>query len=775
MIEKLNSWIDLASKIVLLTLVFLTPLLFWGYTTDFYETPKFLLLALATGIIIILWIVKWIISGNITFTPNKLDIPLLLILIVFIVSMFFAASRSIAIFGNLPRPHGGLASYVLYTVFYIALASNLRKVSSIKEVLYTLLGSGIILSIITLLSYAGINVFSLPWTGNVMFTPTGSSFSTSAILLMLTPFPLAAILHGSKISNFESSNQNEELDLPINSLMGEEGTISQISVKIIWTIILTLFMATIVLIGSLPVYIATAIVFILTLFITSPSLISKNFTYISIPVAVAVFIALISFLPIGGSINVAYKQAQNFPREIQLPFQNSWKISVSAFRDSPFWGSGPASYLADYTVYKPVEINNTNYWNIRFDSAFNEYLQFLGTLGATGLIALLLLTVIGVSAAFKTFTSSNLGNSVRIPLAVSSVAFFIILLFHTSTLPVWVIGIIILVAFFNLNSKSTEEISLGTTVRKSDGYGSSISLLPIFVGLIILGFVGYAYFQIFQVFTADYHHRLALKGAASGQGLVTYNELILARNLNPQIDLYRSDMAQTNFALANAIAMAKGPTETSPSGTLTEEDKQNIQALLSQSIDEGRAAVALNPNNPINWEILGSIYRQISGVAQNALSFSLDSYGRAITRDPLNPVLRLTVGGIYFSINNYDMAIRFFTDAVNLKPDYANANFNLAIALAQKGDFVSAQTIAERTVSLLDPKSEDYKIATQVLSQIKDKVASQAADQAKLAEQQAEATSQQSSLQDKNLPKVLNLPAPENVSTPAAIKKQTPK
>jgi cytochrome c-type biogenesis protein CcmH/NrfG len=185
--------------------------------------------------------------------------------------------------------------------------------------------------------------------------------------------------------------------------------------------------------------------------------------------------------------------------------------------------------------------------------------------------------------------------------------------------------------------------------------------------------------------------------------------------------------------------------------------------------------VALNPNNPINWEILGSIYRQISGVAQNALSFSLDSYGRAITRDPLNPVLRLTVGGIYFSINNYDMAIRFFTDAVNLKPDYANANFNLAIALAQKGDFVSAQTIAERTVSLLDPKSEDYKIATQVLSQIKDKVASQAADQAKLAEQQAEATSQQSSLQDKNLPKVLNLPAPENVSTPAAIKKQTPK
>ena len=102
---------------------------------------------------------------------------------------------------------------------------------------------------------------------------------------------------------------------------------------------------------------------------------------------------------------------------------------------------------------------------------------------------------------------------------------------------------------------------------------------------------------------------------------------------------------------------------------------------------EGRFGVGIAPRSAANWEVLASIYKQISGVSQNALQFSLDAYGRAIQLDPLNPLLRLSVGGVYYQLKNYDLAVRFFDDAVSLKPDYSNALYNLAIALRDKGSY----------------------------------------------------------------------------------------
>lgn len=784
MTTRINLWLGLIFKFGVLTLAFLTPLFFWSYTTEFYETPKFVLLTIATTLFILLWVTKWVISGRVPFTVSRLDLPFLLLLFAFILSMFFAVSRPIAIFGNLPRIHGGLVSYALYIVFYFVLAANLKKLATVKEIIYALLISGVILTIMSLLSYAGINLLSLPWTAGANFTPTGSSFSTAAILILLLPFPISAILYGSKVSSFDSESKGEELDLPISSLIGDHATLNEVAVKTVWSIVLCLFTITLVLIGTLPIYFTAACVLLLILFVTPPNLIGKNSAYLFIPILTAALIAFISFVPIGGSKNIFYQKAQTFPRELQLPFNTSWKISVSAFRDSPFWGSGPGSYLNDFTLYKPAEFNNdAKLWNVRFDQAFNEYLNILATLGAIGLIVIILLTIIAVTAAFKTLSNPRVG-SIRLPLAITAISFFIVLAFHTSTLVFWVIGILLIVCFLAVTRESNKEVYLGGE-STSESYGLTspkINPLPIIIAGIMVLLISWFLYQTIQALVADFHHRQGLKALSAGNGLVAYNEYIQAEKFNPNIDIYRSNLAQVNFAIANAIAASKGPSEASPSGSLTDQDKKTIQTFLSQAINEGQAAVALNPNSVGNWEILGSIYRQISGVAQDALQYALDAYGKAIQRDPLNPNLRMAVGGIYLSANSPDLAIRFFTDAANLKPDSANAYFNLAIAYNQKGDTYNAALAAEKTVSLLDPKSEDYKIASDVFSQLKDKYATEAAKAKAQAEQQAveqqglqNASRQSSVLQDKNLPKVaIPLPKKENVATPEAIKKPTP-
>jgi len=298
-------------------------------------------------------------------------------------------------------------------------------------------------------------------------------------------------------------------------------------------------------------------------------------------------------------------------------------------------------------------------------------------------------------------------------------------------------------------------------------------LFPIIIFIVYLILAVPVLYRTTTMVAADYYHRSAL-ATANTSGTLTYQYLQKAEALNPQVDLYRVDMAQTNFAIANAIAAKAKPAQKGKGIVLSTQDKQTIQTLLSQSINESRASVLLSPRSARNWEVLASIYRNISGVAQNALAFSLSGYGQAIQRDPLNPTLRLNVGGIYYVTKNYDQAIRFFTDAANLKPDYANTYYNLSIAYRDKGDLADALIVANQTVVLLqkNPNSLDYKVAVKLLADLKTANASQQKQQ---QSQQAQSSAGQtgSALQNPDLPKVSNLNNPPSV-TPAPSVKPNP-
>jgi len=359
---------------------------------------------------------------------------------------------------------------------------------------------------------------------------------------------------------------------------------------------------------------------------------------------------------------------------------------------------------------------------------------------------------------------------------------------HVSTLSFFVVGLLILAAFTTLGTLSghltrTRETFSGPSSIKdvlmriasnvSTTHTSEetirIEALPSIILTVVVALVLISLYFGTRFTIADYHHRLALNAGSNNQLVEAYNQLVEAERLNPINDLYRTNIAQTNFALANAIAISKGPTEASPTGSLTDQDKTNIQTLLQQSINEGRTAIAISPKSAINWEILALLYRQISGVAQNALIFSLDSYGKAIQQDPLNPALRLSVGGVYYAVQNYDLAIRFFTDSANLKPDYANAFYNLSVALRDKGDLTNAQAAGEQVVKLVDSKSPDYKVANDYLTDLKNRISSGNNKQSGIIPPAAQQTA---ALEKKELPKVVNVGTPpDKITTPSAIKK----
>lgn len=758
-VETYFSWIF---KTGLLIVILASYFLFTNLTTEFYDTAKFLVLFIFTGLLLVLTTLRYTLSNKVVLVRTPIDIPLLLLLTVALVSTVLSPAPYVSFLGQQLKIHGSLASIIVLVLFYFTVVNNLRGVKTIRWILSLGVLSAAVLSIISLIAYVGVKVLPSPWTHGINFTPTGSSFSTTAILALLIPI-----------------------------VVNEITTSSNLITQIISSAILTLFGLTIALTGTWATWIPSLAGFVLTLFVNKTiSLTTLNLSKpiaiisLAVPVTAVILVTILSFIsPMGGAKNPLYNQAKNFPVEAQLPFVASWKISVSAFRDTPFWGSGPSTYLFDFTNYKPIEFNSTKLWNLRFDSSFNEYLTILATLGGVGLLALISLTALFISSAGKVLMihhlSENTQNFAK-GLAVSGLVFFIILALHTSTLVLWIIGLTILASFMVINASDTSKTISSTSnvkqmISRIVGFSPTdsstdtikIDALP---SILLTGSIALVIFSFFygtKFALADYHHRVALNAVAQNQGIIAYNELIAAEKLNPVNDLYRTDLAQTNFALANAIASAKAPTDASPSGSLTDQDKQNIQVLLQQSINEGRIATTLNPKSTINWEILALLYRQISGVAQNALVFSLDSYGKSIFQDPLNPILRLNVGGTYYAIKNYDLAIRFFTDAINLKPDYANAYYNLSVAYKDKGDLNSAVVAAQKVVDLVDKNSQDYKVANDYLNDLKSKTEN-TNQQNSLA---APTVNNKEALQQQGLPKVIDLKKPEKIATPAAIKK----
>ncbi len=760
--KLIDTYFGLIFKIGIVITILSSFFLFTNLTTEFYDTPKFLILFLFTSLGLTLLTLKFVALGKVVLVRTPLDLPLLLLLVVAIVSTVLSPSPYVALLGHQLKVHGSLISILVYVIFYFVLVNNLKSLREVKWILYLSLVASQVLAAISLIAYFGVKILPPPWTHTTNFTTTGSSFSTTAVLAMLLPLVVVQILSDGKLV-----------------------------AKVINGVFLTVMGVTIALTGTWATWIVAVVGFVVTFYLVGPirqisqiSQIGKSqlisLVTLIVPVVIVALVTTLSFVPpLGGAKNLIYTQAQTFPREVQLPLISSWKISISAFRDIPFWGSGPSTFLFDFTNYKPIEFNSTKMWNVRFDSPFNEYLLVLATLGGIGFLALISLTALFITSTVRSITEGK--HPYISALAVSGLSFFALLAIHPSTVVLWIIGLLILASFMvvnmsqgqkswsnlsNLNIKNAfAKLAANVSSIESSTETIRIDALPGVLFTVVLALVLFGLFYGGKYTLADYHHRLALNAVSQNQGVIAYNELIAAEKLNPVNDLYRSDIAQINFALANSIALSKAPSEASPGGSLTAQDAQNIQTLLQQSINEARTATSLSPRSAINWEILGLLYRQISGVAQNALVFSLDSYGRAIFQDPLNPVLRLNVGGTYYAIKNYDLAIRFFTDAINLKPDFANGYYNLSVALRDKGDLNSALAAANKMMEFVDVKSADYKVASDYLADLQNKITPPTP-----AEPPAAETS--GALQQEELPKVVNVGnPPENIATPTAVKK----
>lgn len=397
--------------------------------------------------------------------------------------------------------------------------------------------------------------------------------------------------------------------------------------------------------------------------------------------------ALLLIVAVGLVLNL-YNLFQNHP--ILLDHGTSWKIATQTLGQSlttTFVGVGPGNYVDSFTANKSVDFNNNPLWNLRFNTASNYYFYLLTTLGILGLAGFVFLAVRLGRTAKERFQLSDTSVTEK-GLLASAVVLLVLMAF----LPAPLVSLFALFTVLGLLASHyrTKGLSLYAKLNERDYLQQS--WIHYVTGLGVLALLIASGYFLGRVILADYYYAQSLDAATKNRGTETYNLQIKALTFNPSSINYHVSYSQTNLALANALAGSQN---------LTDQQKQTVISLVQQSIREARLAATLDQNRASSWENLSLVYRNLFNFAQGADQWAIASQNQAIVLDPTNPRLRLDLGAILFTLKDFQSAAQVFNQAANLKPNYANAHYNLAQALRQLNLNSQALTELQQTATLV--------------------------------------------------------------------------
>lgn len=436
------------------------------------------------------------------------------------------------------------------------------------------------------------------------------------------------------------------------------------------------------------------------------------------------FIGLL--LVLGVSLNI-YKIFFAGERPITLPVQYGIQIATSSLgqdtdRQLPslLFGSGFGTFLTDFTRFKPISFNlEPEIWNLSISFSTSLILELVATTGILGI-----LTFVYILVRFVRKIPASKTN----PLYVSAV----IAILFTFLIPysfTFLFLLFVLISFnmimMNLEkNKNVYPVNL-TLVKPRDGIfaleafedkKSPSPALPIMLtAVLIIPLVMASYYSV-KFMQSDIYFNKARDPKMLVNGQATYDLLRDAIAIFPYRDDYYRLFSQVNLSLANSITASLKPGE-QPSAEM----QQAVFSLLQQSVNSARSSIVVAPLTASNWSNLGKIYKSLVGVGQNAEQFATASFQEAIKLNQYDPQNYIDSGGVFYQLGKFDEAIIQFQNAVTLKPDLANAHYNLGHAYESKGDYEKALAEYETVKKLSDQNSESTTVIISEINALKAK------------------------------------------------------
>ena len=420
-----------------------------------------------------------------------------------------------------------------------------------------------------------------------------------------------------------------------------------------------------------------------------------------------------------GLINViglglgAWSLSPGQPAAVTLtPLAASWSVMLRSLESLPtaLIGHGPAAYATTYTQFKPLWTNGQAFWQFNFNNGAETALTLAVTLGLLGLFAWLFFGV----QIFKQLKHSSKESQPLLWLLAST---FVIQLLLPTNLVVLAIQIALMVFWVAANQSHFSLLQFKTVrfqsypaklefVKRLASKAKNSIFVRVSALVLVLIVIGLGYL-VGRAYAAYHYMYRANEALQQANAIGVYENHRLAVQSNPYLDSLRREYALTNLQIAVAL---------SNNAELTDEERQQVVQLVSQAVREGRAATLLDEDDVENWLVLAEIYRNLIGAADEAQNWAISSLANAVQVNPINPTIRLEIGQLAMAAGNPQDAVRFFSQAIELKPDLPAGYFQLGLAYRELGQLQNAQLAWQSALALLPPDSEDYASLSQELA-----------------------------------------------------------
>ena len=709
---------DYITKTGIYLLVFLIPIFFLPWTLDNLDFNKQALLIVIVFIAFFSWIMKVLISGKIRLNLNLVYIPLGLLFLTYLVSTVFSL-----------WPHGSFWGWPLVTteslltliglvLFYLLFTNTLER----KEIFYSivlLVSSGLLAAILGILQNFGKFLLPLDFTKTTSFNTIGTINSLGIFVAVLLPMVVFLVIATRRLWR----------------------------AFFIVSAILFLVLAVLVNLSTIWWALIVGTILIILLGVQKREYFDSRWLILPMFFLALALIFLFFKFQIPG--------IKSRPTDVSLTQGTSLSIAESALKEKPILGSGPGTFIYDFSKLKEPDkdkikffnptvssdqydafnrtaaLNQTQLWDMKFSGSVSKFFDVLPTTGIAGGISFLLLLGVlvfyGVKSIFEQSeksrgqksrsaakeedggTISETSEKTEDGLNVGIFISFLVLVFVYFLSPVNFtldfVFFLLIGAFICLISPFRKEFLLKPSSILTLGVTFVFTLVFI-SGLMLIILEG-------QRYAAEVYYLQGIKYSLQGETDNAVKNLEKAAKLNQKTDLYWRELSQAYLQKVNETINRKD---------LSEEERNNkVQSYIQFAVNSAKVATDVNTKNAANWNARGFVYLNLIGTgieqAGEIKDWAVRSYEEASNLEPSSPYYPTQTGIVLLREASslprdkaqerealLNKAKEQFDKAIGLKSDYAPAHFQTALVYQVQGKQKEAIDKLEETKRITSPR-----------------------------------------------------------------------
>lgn len=654
---------------------FLAPVFFLPFTADVLEFNKQVLLVAVAGIGLVLYLIDVVKTGIFKYKPSTLYWPVAGLVFAGIISVIFSVSRFNSVFGFGGERNLSLLSLAsLAVLFFLTLSvvddggKTLKKIMTVSLALAFIFGT---------LQVLGLYLFKGGLFASRILTSVGALNALGILAAISLAFLVAkggdskSVL-GRIISGF--------------SYVG---------------FILALFL--IILINWWPVWTVAFVSLLAGVALESAGNLrlkaGSRMRMFAMPmslIVLGIFLMLVNF-------NWASIKSK-FPMEVAPSQKTSWGIVLDSLKSRPL-GFGLENFGIAYDKFKPSDIANTAFSQIRFPDAASEMAGMAAEGGILMILAALSIFWFYGCGLVNRFKKGTLKGGEAGGIWAAGLGLLVALFLYPFNVALLAVLILVL-ALTEISGRHAMDTAEEVTVNlESSAKYSFIGSLAFIIGLVLVLVAGY--FTVNNYISNIYLARAL--GATDRTKAISY--FVESANSNTKDAGVLRTLSQA-VLVQLADDLRAGPKKDESQ----ESYNAKIQNQIASAINIALRATDVDPADSQNWANRGLVYQSLMTLVGGADQAAINMYKESLARNSADPLTYLRMGNVYLIVaenirtainkaqpgqaglaaaksqmnDNMNKAEENFKKAISLYNNYGQALYNLAAVYDREGKLPEA-------------------------------------------------------------------------------------